>query len=332
MRPGQNKRMRGRPSNNRRGPNPLTRSYESNGPDVKIRGNAHHVAEKYLQLARDAHTNGDPVAAENYLQHAEHYFRLIASAQAAQLQQQSGASRPPGESEAEDLDDEDEGGGLSDRFASPAERAPAPYQAQPGFSAPVQAQPQTQPFQDRAPYESDRQPQSDRGYQGRPDRPHNRQPDRGPRDNRPYQERQESSRDNRDSRDNRFPRDNRPREFRPYRDANAPREAAIPNEAGLAAALPSFITAPARANAAPDGEETQFSNRANYPEPAQPAEAETTPVAAASIESIEATPRFPARGRRRRVRPSFGFDSPQEDHAGGGPEQPAHPDEAPAGE
>ena len=74
MRPRQNKRMRGRPSNNRRGPNPLTRSYESNGPDVKIRGNAHHVAEKYLQLARDAHTGGDPVAAENYLQHAEHYF------------------------------------------------------------------------------------------------------------------------------------------------------------------------------------------------------------------------------------------------------------------
>ena len=93
MRPGQNKRMRGRPNNNRRGPNPLTRSYESNGPDVKIRGNAHHVAEKYLQLARDAHTGGDPVAAENYLQHAEHYFRLIAAAQAAQAQAQSGQQR-----------------------------------------------------------------------------------------------------------------------------------------------------------------------------------------------------------------------------------------------
>ena len=99
MRPGQNKRMRGRPTNNRRGPNPLTRSYESNGPDVKIRGNAHHVAEKYLQLARDAHTGGDPVAAENYLQHAEHYFRLIAAAQAAQALAQSGQSRPPGEGE-----------------------------------------------------------------------------------------------------------------------------------------------------------------------------------------------------------------------------------------
>jgi hypothetical protein len=55
--------------------------YESNGPDVKIRGTASHVAEKYLQLARDAQSSGDPVAAENYYQHAEHYFRVIAAAQ-----------------------------------------------------------------------------------------------------------------------------------------------------------------------------------------------------------------------------------------------------------
>jgi hypothetical protein len=81
MRNGQNKRMRGR---NRKGghhQNPLSRMYESNGPDVKIRGTASHVAEKYLQLARDAQSSGDPVAAENYYQHAEHYFRLIVAAQ-----------------------------------------------------------------------------------------------------------------------------------------------------------------------------------------------------------------------------------------------------------
>jgi hypothetical protein len=76
MRNGQNKRMRGR---NRKGQNPLTRIYESNGPDVKIRGTASHVAEKYIQLARDAQASGDPVAAENYYQHAEHYFRLMSS-------------------------------------------------------------------------------------------------------------------------------------------------------------------------------------------------------------------------------------------------------------
>ena len=127
MRPGQNKRMRGR-NPNRKGPNPLTRSYESNGPDVKIRGTAHHVAEKYLQLARDAQSSGDPVAAESYLQHAEHYFRLIASAQQAQAQAQMGYPRT---AEAEDEDDDDDYAALPDRFASPIERAPV-------VAAPVQ--------------------------------------------------------------------------------------------------------------------------------------------------------------------------------------------------
>src|SRR6516165_9059468 len=80
MRNGQNKRMRGR-NNHRKSHNPMVRVYESNGPDVKIRGNPSHIAEKYIQLARDAQTSGDPIAAENYYQHAEHYYRVIAAAQ-----------------------------------------------------------------------------------------------------------------------------------------------------------------------------------------------------------------------------------------------------------
>jgi hypothetical protein len=78
------RRMRGRHgnnNNNRKGPNPLTRSYESNGPDIKIRGSAQHIADKYAQLGRDAQVSSDPVAAESFFQHAEHYFRLIAEAQ-----------------------------------------------------------------------------------------------------------------------------------------------------------------------------------------------------------------------------------------------------------
>src|ERR1700744_5140152 len=112
MRPNQNnKRMRGRNNNNnnnRKGPNPLSRSYESNGPDVKIRGTAHHIGEKYLQLARDAQSSGDPVMAESYLQHAEHYFRIIAAAQQAQQQPQLGYARPPGEVEIDDDEDDDD--------------------------------------------------------------------------------------------------------------------------------------------------------------------------------------------------------------------------------
>jgi hypothetical protein len=92
MRPQQqNRRMRGRGNNNnnnnnRKGPNPLTRNYESNGPDVKIRGSAQQIAEKYTTLARDAMSAGDRVIAENYLQHAEHYNRIIAAALAQQGQ------------------------------------------------------------------------------------------------------------------------------------------------------------------------------------------------------------------------------------------------------
>ncbi len=58
------------------------RAFDSNGPDgVKVRGAAQSVYEKYQQLARDAHTSGDRVLAENYLQHAEHYFRVMRAMQ-----------------------------------------------------------------------------------------------------------------------------------------------------------------------------------------------------------------------------------------------------------
>src|ERR1700689_2955612 len=58
------------------------RAFDSNGPDgVKVRGAAQHVYEKYQQLARDAGSAGDRVLAENYLQHAEHYFRLMRAMQ-----------------------------------------------------------------------------------------------------------------------------------------------------------------------------------------------------------------------------------------------------------
>jgi hypothetical protein len=79
------------------GHNP-NRTFDSNGPEVKIRGSASHVYEKYLQLARDANSAGDRVMAENYLQHAEHYFRILAvqQAQMQQYQQQQQHQAPNG--------------------------------------------------------------------------------------------------------------------------------------------------------------------------------------------------------------------------------------------
>src|SRR5579863_3568148 len=137
MRNGQNnnKRMRNRNNNNnnnnnnnRRGQNPMTRVFESNGPDIKIRGTASHVAEKYVQLARDARSSGDPVAAENYYQHAEHYFRLIAAAQ-EQFRQNQPQPRADADASPEEGEEED---GFSASFGQ-----------EPGF-VPVQQQ---QPFQ-----------------------------------------------------------------------------------------------------------------------------------------------------------------------------------------
>jgi hypothetical protein len=261
---------------------------------VKIRGNAHHVAEKYLQLARDAHTGGDPVAAENYLQHAEHYFRLIAAAQAAQALAQNG--QPRGDGEADDLDDDEDFGGMSDRFASPSERA------QPGLSPPPQsfappALPQSvQPsVPERPPYDGDRQGQSDRnGYQNRQDRQNNRFQDRGPRPDRPYGDRPDGPRDNRN-------RDGRPRDFRPYRDPQQPpRDAAVTDQPVSPTSLPSFITAAPRTNGpleAYDATNAQtVETVAAQPEPA-----------ADSSETQQET-RYPGRGRRRRLRSPYGFN------------------------
>jgi hypothetical protein len=123
------KRSRGR---GRRPQNNHNRSFDSTGPDVKIRGTAAHVYEKYLQLARDASSSGDRVMAENYLQHAEHYYRILMASQAHQQQNPQfnanganggggGEQRPNGEgfvppggsapsfSLSDDMDDVEEG-------------------------------------------------------------------------------------------------------------------------------------------------------------------------------------------------------------------------------
>ena len=131
------RRWRGGNNNNghRKSQNPLTRVYELNGPDVKICGTASHIAEKYMQLARDATTSGDPVAAENYFQHAEHYFRLIATAQEQFRQQNPYYNQQPPQQgvpqgAADDSYDDD---GDAQPFVASVDPAfaPQPTQAQP---------------------------------------------------------------------------------------------------------------------------------------------------------------------------------------------------------
>lgn len=170
MRNGQNnKRMRGRNhghghghsghgqggQGHRKNHNPMSRVFESNGPDVKIRGNPAHIAEKYVQLARDAQTSGDPISAENYFQHAEHYFRLIAAAQEQFRQNNPHLPRPENEvpigarDDVLDDEDDDQQSTMGAGDAPFGTREPQPYlprEPQPfPQSQPQQQQPQQQP-------------------------------------------------------------------------------------------------------------------------------------------------------------------------------------------
>src|SRR5436190_15252582 len=106
------------------------RAFDSNGPEgVKVRGNPQHVFEKYQQLARDANAAGDRVLGENYLQHAEHYFRLLRAMQ---------PTRPASEilgrdhfSSGYDIDFEDESGQAQAEAADAAASSGAPPQEVP---------------------------------------------------------------------------------------------------------------------------------------------------------------------------------------------------------
>jgi hypothetical protein len=288
--------MRGR--SGRKGPNPLTRSYESNGPDVKIRGTAQHIAEKYLQLARDAQSSGDTIMAESLLQHAEHYFRLIAAAQAAQ-QQANSFGRPQMEAEVE-IDDDDDFTALPDRFAPLSERLPQPVyqtppqpylqqqqpqpQPQPHFAQP---QPQPQPYEERPIGEI----RADRGErQERPERA-----ERPPRPERPpFRERSPEG---------------EPRRFERNRDRRFQRPPAEASD-DTAPSLPSFITAP----------------------PARPAIAETEPVEAGFSPAVERQPAREHEGvnfhlsSRRRRRPAR---AQVEEDAGESREEAPAPSELP---
>jgi len=95
------------------GPRPPHRSqtFESNGPSVKIRGNAYQVFERYIALAREAQTSGDRVAAENLYQHAEHYFRIM---NAQGDGQQHGQPRPTTPADLDMSGGDGQGDGQSD--------------------------------------------------------------------------------------------------------------------------------------------------------------------------------------------------------------------------
>lgn len=171
------------------------RAFDSNGPDgVKIRGAAQHVYEKYQQLARDATTSGDRVLGENYLQHAEHYFRVLRA-----MQPQRPLAEIIGRDQfvsGYDIDFEDETG-----------NAEAAAEAEAAEAAEAAAGEGEQPrFENRGPNNN-----GNNNNNGGGDQRQDRYEGRGQRDDRPY---------NRDDR----PRDDRPRDDRQQRDDYRPRD------------------------------------------------------------------------------------------------------------
>ncbi len=188
------------------------RAFDSNGPDgVKVRGAAQHIYEKYQQLARDAGSGGDRVLAENYLQHAEHYFRVLRAMQ---------PQRPVGEiigrdnvASGNDIDFEEEPQAGDQGEAADAE-ADGGREDRP-WARDDRQRDESRPRDDR---QRDDRPRDERqrdDFRSRDDRPRddNRQRD----DFRPREDRfRDQPRYNRDDR----PRDDRPRDDRQarYRD------------------------------------------------------------------------------------------------------------------
>src|SRR6266446_9100207 len=163
MRPGQNKRSRGRNGGmphhgggGGRGPGPggprpphRSQTFDSNGPSVKIRGNAYQVFERYIAMAREAQTSGDRIAAENLYQHAEHYYRIMNAAG-------EGHGQPRPNTPADPADNEMGGG---DGQGQPREGEEGQAQVQSTQPQPVAAPGDEQPAgyrDDQPPYEPPR--------------------------------------------------------------------------------------------------------------------------------------------------------------------------------
>ena len=147
MRPGNNaRRPRGRPNRKQHGP-PRAHTYDSHGPDVRIRGNAPQIYDKYVTLARDAAASGDRIAAEGYYQFAEHYFRIMNDStdprrpsqqppRNEQQQQQPPAEPvpPPAQQEQPQVEWPQQLDGTTGEVAGKAEAPEAPASAQPAAS------------------------------------------------------------------------------------------------------------------------------------------------------------------------------------------------------
>jgi hypothetical protein len=141
MRQGSNgRRPRGRPHRKQQqhGGAPRHNSFDSNGPEGRIRGNAHQVYEKYLALARDALSSGDRISAETHYQRAEHYFRILNASTDPRPNGEGQPGRPSGNGQAEAPGLDGQGRADGQRRPGTASREAAQPEAQPVTEPPRQ--------------------------------------------------------------------------------------------------------------------------------------------------------------------------------------------------
>jgi len=268
------------------------RAFDSNGPDgVKVRGAAQHIYEKYQQLARDAASGGDRVLAENYLQHAEHYFRVLRAMQPQrplaeiigrdqfasgydidfeEEPQAEAAETAEGEADGDGRQGDRQGQGERPWDRQRDERGPredrqgGDYRQQQGDFRPRDGYRQQNDFRARDERPRDDRPRDDRprdDFRQRDDRDQGeyRQRDDRYRDDRPRDERPRDDRDRprddrpRDDRQGRF-RDDRPRDDRQNRFRDRPEREPRPERDPLTVVEPQAAAplSPAPAYEAPE--------------------------------------------------------------------------------
>ncbi len=155
MRQGSNgRRPRGRPHRKQHGGAPRYNNFDSNGPEGRVRGNAHQVYEKYIGLARDALSLGDRVAAEGYYQYAEHYYRVLNVRTDPRPNGEGQSGRQSGNGQAE-ADRVGARGGIEGQAPPVAGTGEQPREA-----VPADAQPTTPPPARQAPAKARRRPKA----------------------------------------------------------------------------------------------------------------------------------------------------------------------------
>lgn len=175
MRQGSNSGRRPRGRTNRKqhggggGGQSRTHTFDSNGPDGRVRGNARQVYEKYLSLARDAYSAGDRVAAEAYFQHAEHYFRILSDTTDPTPRRPQEERQP----QAYSQDDGDYGNDDDDQSVNGHGGGERQHETRSNGNSAPQAPRESGPREQAARQPRDNRP---RDGQARDDQPRNRQP------------------------------------------------------------------------------------------------------------------------------------------------------------